>query len=200
MRWEVTAGFAPGGASLTVSAVRRRAMDFQRSVNCVTSARTPSNDGISARYVRHDRVMTPIWSYVLAAFGITGILVARKRPDIGWWFNIAAQVPWTVYAVTTGQWGFLASGVCYTTGYVLLLRQARSARRRKLTQGTCRCDARKPQLDEQADAGEGPAGGAPALSQVLRVQGRALAGRAGKGQVPVRVVRHRRFRVGAIAR
>ncbi len=105
--------------------------------------------------------MTPTWSYLLAALGITGLLVARWRPDLGWWFNIAAQIPWTWYAVSSGQWGFLASGVFYTLGYVLLLRQARSARRTRPQ--VCQCQAGQAQLDEQPRSGEVVAGRAPSL-------------------------------------
>ncbi len=144
--------------------------------------------------------MTPTWSYILAAFGITGIFVARVRPTVGWWFNIAAQVPWTAYAIATEQWGFLIAGVFYTTGYVLLLRRARSARRRELAQGRCQCGARKAQLDEQTDSGEVPADGAPSLTQVLRMHRRALARRARERRVTGRVVKVRRFRVHAGAR
>ncbi len=108
--------------------------------------------------------MTPTWSYILAAFGITGIFIARTHPAIGWWFNIAAQIPWTVYAIVTGQWGFLVSGVCYTVGYVLLLQQARSARRRQRSaRGGCQCRDGQAELAQQADAGEGVAVRAEAL-------------------------------------
>lgn len=68
--------------------------------------------------------MSPIWSYALAAVGITGLLIAASRPKVGWWFNIAAQTAWVAYAVVTRQWGFLASALAYTIAYVRLLRRA----------------------------------------------------------------------------
>lgn len=68
--------------------------------------------------------MSPVWSYVLAAIGITGLLIAATRPRVGWWFNIVAQLAWVTYAVVTRQWGFLASAVAYGVAYARLLRKA----------------------------------------------------------------------------
>ena len=104
-----------------------------------------------------------MWSYLLAGLGITGLIVARRRPTVGWWFNIAAQAAWTAYAISTRQWGFLASGVGYTYAYVRLLRAAQSARRRERAQGGVDRGSRQAQLDEEPDAGERVAVGAVAL-------------------------------------
>lgn len=79
--------------------------------------------------------MNPLWSYALAAIGVTGLLVARRRPRVGWWFNIAAQAAWVAYAIATRQWGFLLTAGAYTAAYVLLLREAY---RRPVTKGTTR--------------------------------------------------------------
>jgi hypothetical protein len=68
--------------------------------------------------------MSPLWSYGLAAIGITGLYVAANRPRIGWWFNIVAQVAWLAYAVATRQWGFLLTAVAYAYVYARLLRKA----------------------------------------------------------------------------
>lgn len=68
--------------------------------------------------------MNAAWSYVLAALGVTGLLIAATRPKVGWWFNIGAQLPWLAYAVASRQWGFLLTPVAYTVGYVRLLRKA----------------------------------------------------------------------------
>jgi hypothetical protein len=76
------------------------------------------------RHVRHDQGMASYWSYLLAGLGITGLVIARTRPRVGWWFNIAAQIAWTAYSISTRQRGFLVSGVGYTYAYVRLLRQA----------------------------------------------------------------------------
>lgn len=62
-----------------------------------------------------------MWSYLLGAIGITGLIIARTRPRLGWWFNIAAQVAWVWFAVDTRQWGFLAMSAGYSYAYVRLL-------------------------------------------------------------------------------
>lgn len=66
-----------------------------------------------------------LWSFALAAVGITGLTIAASRPRIGWWFNIAAQVIWISYALATRQWGFLVMSAAYTVAYTRLLRAAR---------------------------------------------------------------------------
>ncbi len=65
-----------------------------------------------------------LWSYLLTAVGVTGLYIAARRPRVGWWFNIGAQVAWVAYAVSTRQWGFLASCGAYTFVYVRLVRRA----------------------------------------------------------------------------
>jgi hypothetical protein len=79
--------------------------------------------------------VSPLWSYGLAAVGVTGLFVAATHPRIGWWLNIAAQVAWVAYAITTRQWGFLASAMAYAVAYIRLLRKAHAprAKRPKLT-------------------------------------------------------------------
>jgi hypothetical protein len=66
-----------------------------------------------------------MWSIALAAVGITGLTIAANRPRIGWWFNIAAQVVWIAYGLSTHQGGFLVMSAAYTIAYVRLLRAAR---------------------------------------------------------------------------
>jgi hypothetical protein len=68
--------------------------------------------------------MSPLWSFFLATIGITGLFIAANRPRVGWWFNIAAQVAWLVYAIGTRQWGFLLTAVAYALVYIRLLRRA----------------------------------------------------------------------------
>jgi hypothetical protein len=68
--------------------------------------------------------MSPVWSFVLAAIGVTGLWIAASRPRVGWWFNIAAQAVWLAYAIATRQWGFLVTAVAYAVVYVRLLRRA----------------------------------------------------------------------------
>ncbi len=61
--------------------------------------------------------MTGLWSWLLTAVGITGIYFAGRRRALGWAIGLAAQALWLAYAITTRQWGFLASAVVYGTVY-----------------------------------------------------------------------------------
>lgn len=71
-----------------------------------------------------------MWSYLLTAAGVTGLLVAANRPRLGWCINIAAQALWVAYALATTQYGFLAAAAIYGTAYARLLRRAVRERRR----------------------------------------------------------------------
>jgi nicotinamide riboside transporter PnuC len=54
-----------------------------------------------------------IWSFALAAVGILGIYVAGKKNAWGWFIGLAAQGLWVVFALVTGQYGFILSAVAY---------------------------------------------------------------------------------------
>ena len=62
--------------------------------------------------------MSPAWSYVLTAVGVLGLLLAGSRKRVGWALGLAAQPLWAVYAVMTGQWGFILSAVVYGGVYL----------------------------------------------------------------------------------
>lgn len=53
------------------------------------------------------------WSWALTAVGVTGLYLAGSRNRVGWLIGIAAQALWLAYAVSTRQWGFLASVFAY---------------------------------------------------------------------------------------
>lgn len=38
--------------------------------------------------------MSAVWSYVLAAIGVTGLWIAASRPRVGWWCNVGTQAVW----------------------------------------------------------------------------------------------------------
>lgn len=54
-----------------------------------------------------------IWSIVLAAVGITGLWLAGSKNIWGWAISLGAQVLWIVFALVSGQYGFLLSAVAY---------------------------------------------------------------------------------------
>jgi hypothetical protein len=59
-----------------------------------------------------------LWSYVLAAIGITGLWLAGRRMRAGWMVGLIAQGLWIAYGIVTRQWGFLITALAY--GYVYL--------------------------------------------------------------------------------
>lgn len=58
-----------------------------------------------------------MWSYLLAAVGIAGLLLAGSKRKIGWGIGFFAQFLWVAYAVVTEQYGFLISAFAYAMVY-----------------------------------------------------------------------------------
>lgn len=54
-----------------------------------------------------------IWSIALAAVGIAGIWLAGSKRWEGWALGVLAQVAWIVFALVTGQLGFILSALAY---------------------------------------------------------------------------------------
>lgn len=61
--------------------------------------------------------MAALWSYVLTAVGVVGLLMAGRKNLWGWAVCIGSQVLWATYAITTQQWGFLIAAGAYTYVY-----------------------------------------------------------------------------------
>ena len=57
-----------------------------------------------------------IWSVALAATGILGIYMAGSKNVWGWAVSFGAQSLWIVFALVSGQYGFILSALAY--GYV----------------------------------------------------------------------------------
>ncbi|MFI9824426.1 hypothetical protein ACIHFC_28840 [Streptomyces sp. NPDC052013] len=53
------------------------------------------------------------WSWLLTAFGVTGLYFAGRKRALGWAIGLGAQVLWISYALSTRQYGFLVSAVAY---------------------------------------------------------------------------------------
>jgi hypothetical protein len=59
-----------------------------------------------------------MWSWVLAAIGVSGIFFVGQKTIWGWLVLLANEVLWTVYAVVTQQYGFIFSAIAYATVYI----------------------------------------------------------------------------------
>lgn len=54
-----------------------------------------------------------VWSIVLAITGIVGLYLAGSKNLWGWVISFAAQVLWIIFAMVTGQYGFILSALAY---------------------------------------------------------------------------------------
>jgi hypothetical protein len=68
-----------------------------------------------------------MWSWLLTAVGVTGLWLA-PRYWWGWAINLAGQALWLVYALVTGQYGFLIATFAYGFVFAHNLRRAWQAR------------------------------------------------------------------------
>lgn len=59
-----------------------------------------------------------LWSWILTAVGVFGLWLAGRKSPWGWAVGLGAQGLWLAYAVTTSQYGFIASAGAY--GWVYL--------------------------------------------------------------------------------
>jgi hypothetical protein len=58
-----------------------------------------------------------VWSIALAAIGILGIYLAGSKNLLGWLVSFAAQAAWIVFALVSGQYGFILSALAYRWVY-----------------------------------------------------------------------------------
>jgi len=58
-----------------------------------------------------------LWSWVLGALGVTGLLIAGNRVWWGWLINLANEILWIVYAIRTKQYGFILMAIAYALVY-----------------------------------------------------------------------------------
>lgn len=58
------------------------------------------------------------WSITLSALGIVGILLAGSKRKVGWLVGMAIQPLWIIFAIQTGQYGFIANAVIYFAVYL----------------------------------------------------------------------------------
>lgn len=59
-----------------------------------------------------------MWSWVLAAIGVTGIFFVGRKTIWGWLILLLNECIWIVYAVTTEQYGFIVAAIAYGIVYI----------------------------------------------------------------------------------
>lgn len=57
-------------------------------------------------------------SWCLAPFGLAGMIVVGLRKTWGWLLSLTTQALWALYAVGTGQYGFLVGTLSYAGVYL----------------------------------------------------------------------------------
>jgi nicotinamide riboside transporter PnuC len=72
-----------------------------------------------------------LWSWALAAVGITGIWLAGRNNKAGWLIGLGAQLLWLAYAIATRQWGFIVTAIAYGAVYARNWWRWREAERRE---------------------------------------------------------------------
>ena len=64
-------------------------------------------------------------SWCLAPFGLIGMYVVGRKKTWGWVLSMTTQSLWAVYAVGTGQYGFLIGTIAYFCVYASNFRKWR---------------------------------------------------------------------------
>lgn len=59
-----------------------------------------------------------MWSWVLAAIGVTGIFLVGRKTIWGWLILCVNECLWIAYALATDQYGFIAMALAYAAIYI----------------------------------------------------------------------------------
>lgn len=59
-----------------------------------------------------------MWSWVLAAIGVTGIFLVGRKTIWGWLVLLLNECIWIAYALATNQYGFIAMATAYSVVYI----------------------------------------------------------------------------------
>lgn len=59
-----------------------------------------------------------MWSYVLAAIGVTGIYFVGRKSVWAWLLLLFNECLWMIYAITTEQYGFIFAAIAYAIVYI----------------------------------------------------------------------------------
>ena len=58
------------------------------------------------------------YSWMLAIVGVAGIYFVGRKDKWGWYVLLFNECLWIAYAVTTKQYGFIASAIAYAAVYI----------------------------------------------------------------------------------
>lgn len=59
-----------------------------------------------------------MWSWLLAAIGITGIFLVGRKTIWGWPILFVNEFLWIAYALSTKQYGFIVMALAYAAVYI----------------------------------------------------------------------------------
>ena len=59
-----------------------------------------------------------MWSWILAAIGVTGIFLVGRKTIWGWLILCVNECLWIAYALATHQYGFIAMALAYAAVYI----------------------------------------------------------------------------------
>jgi nicotinamide riboside transporter PnuC len=59
-----------------------------------------------------------LWSWVLAAIGVTGMFFVGKKTVWGWLILLVNECIWIAYALATKQYGFIVMALAYAAVYI----------------------------------------------------------------------------------
>ena len=59
-----------------------------------------------------------MWSYVLAAIGVTGIYFVGRKSIWAWFLLLFNECIWVAYALATDQYGFIIMATAYSAVYI----------------------------------------------------------------------------------
>jgi len=59
-----------------------------------------------------------MWSWILAAVGVTGIFFVGKKTIWGWLILVVNECLWIAYAIVTKQYGFIVAAIAYMIVYI----------------------------------------------------------------------------------
>jgi nicotinamide riboside transporter PnuC len=59
-----------------------------------------------------------MWSWILAAIGVTGIFFVGRKTIWGWLILLVNECIWIAYAISSKQYGFIFMATAYSIVYI----------------------------------------------------------------------------------